>query len=362
MRYGLQGSKAVALAAAVVLALGANSAVGAGKFEGVTLKVGTFGGSWKDRLCSVFCPKFEAEGGKVEWVTGNPTILLSKMVAARGQEPPMDVIEIVDSTPETIKGGFVQSYDPANVPNLKNLDPAFYDDLKVANWITEEGFLFDIDKFEELGLPRPTRYKDLLHPKLQGRVAFPDINVNAAIGGIVGFAAEGGGDENDIDPGLDLIKKLNVHSFWSSGTQVTQMHKAGDVYATVAHAGWAVRLNDGGVKVGMVHPPVKDRRGLAGIGYAGVTAGTKNKEAAEFYINILISDEMQELLHVKNGIVPPNRNVQEKYSDPAKLKRDASGTPFLLMKPSEISNLYQIDWSDFSMKQWTRKWNRTVAK
>ena len=58
MRYGLQGSKAAALAAAVVLALGANSAVGAGKFEGVTLKVGTFGGSWKDRLCSVFCPKF----------------------------------------------------------------------------------------------------------------------------------------------------------------------------------------------------------------------------------------------------------------------------------------------------------------
>ena len=71
---------------------------------------------------------------------------------------------------------------------------------------------------------------------------------------------------------------------------------------------------------------------------------------------------MQEMLHVKNGIVPPNRNIQEKYSDPAKLKRDANGTPFLLMKPSEIDNLYQIDWSNFNMKQWTRKWNRQVAK
>lgn len=362
MRHALKHATAGVLASAVVLALGAGSASAAGKFDGVTLTIGTFGGSWKDRLCSVFCPKFEAEGGKVEWVSGNPRILLSKMVAARGQEPPMDVIEIVESTPETVKGGFVQKYDPANVPNIKHLGASYYDDFKVANWITEEGFIFDIEKFKELGLPRPTRYKDLLHPKLAGRVAFPEINVNAAIGGIVGFAAEGGGDENNIDPGLDLIKKLNVHSFWSAGTQVTHMHKAGDVYATIAHAGWAVRLNDGGVKVGMVHPPIKDKRGLAGVGFAGVTAGTKNKAAAEFYLNILISDEMQELLHVKNGIVPPNRNIQVKYSDPSKLKRDASGVPFLLMKPSEVDNLYNIDWSDFSMKDWTRKWNRQVAK
>ena len=84
-------------AAGMVLALSAGSAV-AGQFDGVTLRIGTFGGSWKDRLCSVFCPKFEAEGGKVEWVAGNPRILLSKMVAARGQEPPVDVIEVVDST------------------------------------------------------------------------------------------------------------------------------------------------------------------------------------------------------------------------------------------------------------------------
>ena len=43
---------------------------------------------------------------------------------------------------------------------------------------------------------------------------------------------------------------------------------------------------------------------------------------------------MQELLHVKNGIVPPNKNIQKKYSDPAKLKLGATGTPFLMMKPS----------------------------
>ncbi len=187
---------------------------------GVTVTIGTFGGSWKDRLCSVFCPKFEAEGGKVELVSGNPRALLQKLVVARGQDAPFDVVEMVDSTPETLKGGFVEKYDPANILNLSNLSKNFYNEYKVANWITEEGFVYDIEKFKELGLPTPTSYKDMLNPKLAGRVSFPEIHVNAAIGGIVGFAAEAGGDKNNIDPGLDLIKKLNVRSFWSAGQQV----------------------------------------------------------------------------------------------------------------------------------------------
>lgn len=352
-----------ALAAAVALSISAGSAVAAGKFEGVTLTIGTFGGSWKDRLCSVFCPKFEAEGGKVQWVSGNPRVLLSKLVAARGQDAPFDVVEIVDSSwPETLQGGFVQKYNPANVPNTKDLDSKMYDEYKVANWVTEEGFIFDIKGFEALGLPRPTHFKDLLNPKLKGKVTFPDINVNTALNPIVGFAADAGGDENNIDPGLKLIKDLNVHSFWSSGTQVTQLHKAGDVLVSIAHAGWGVRLNDAGVGVGMVHPMVKDKRGMASRGFAGIVANTKHKEAAEMYLNVLISEEMQELLHVKNGVVPTNVKIQAKYSDPSKLKRDIAGEPFLLMKPEEIANLYYMDWSNFSMKDWTRKWNRSVAQ
>ena len=112
-------------------------------------------------------------------------------------------MEITDASwPDTLKGGFVQKFNPANVPNAKDIGPGMYDEYKVANWITEEGFIIDIKKFEELGIPRLTRLKDLLNPKLAGRVSFPDINVNAALNPIVGFAAEGGRGENNIDPGL----------------------------------------------------------------------------------------------------------------------------------------------------------------
>lgn len=350
---------AVTFGVGLVLAAAAGAA---GKFEGQTLRVGTFGGSWKDRVCEYICPKVEAEGGKVEFVTGNPRILLSKLVAARGQDdPPFDVVEIVDSTwPDTLKAGFVEKIDHANMPNLADLGANMVDEYKAANWITEEGFIYHIEKFKELGIARPTRFSDLLDPKLKGKVSFPDINVNTALNPIVGFAAEEGGDERNIDPGLAQIKKLDVFSYWNSGTQITQMFKSGDILAAVTHAGWGVRLQDAGVPVGMVHPLVKGKVGMASRGYAGVVKGTKNKSAAEFYINELVSEGMQEILHTKNGIVPTNKKVQQKYSGEPKL--DVDGQPFLLLSPEEIGNLYYMDWSDFNMKDWTRKWNRTVAR
>ena len=343
------------------LALGAAGAAAAGMFEGQTLTVGTYGGSWKDRICEYICPKIEAEGGKVEFVTGNPRNLLSKLVAARGQdEPPFDVVEITDATwPVVLAADFVEMMDPANVPNVADLDPNMYDEYKAANWMTQEGFVVNLEKLKELGVERPTRFMDLFHPALKGKITIPDIAVNTVLTSIAGFAAEKGGDEHNIDPGLELIRDLGVFAFWTSGTQITQMMKSEDVYVAIAHAGWGVRLHDAGVPVGMVHPKVKDKVGLASRGYAGIVKGTKNKAAAEFYINELISEGMQEVLHTKNGIVPTNGKVQAKYSDKAKL--DSSGVPFLMLAPEQIANLYYMDMSAFNMKDWTRKWNRVVA-
>ncbi len=343
------------------LALGAAGVVAAGMFEGQTLTVGTYGGSWKDRICDYICPKIEAEGGKVEFVTGNPRNLLSKLVAARGQdEPPFDVVEITDATwPVVLAADFVEKMDPANVPNIADLDPNMYDEYKAANWMTQEGFVVNLEKLKELGIERPTGFMDLFHPGLKGKITIPDIAVNTVLTSIAGFAAEKGGDEHNIDPGLELIRDLGVFAFWTSGTQITQMMKSEDVYVAIAHAGWGVRLHDAGVPVGMVHPQVKDKVGLASRGYAGLVKGTKNKAAAEFYINELISEGMQEVLHTKNGIVPTNGKVQAKYADKAKL--DSSGVPFLMLAPEQIANLYYMDMSAFDMKDWTRKWNRVVA-
>ena len=146
MRKPIVATIAAAFAA---IAIAASPAVAEGRFDGVTLTVGTFGGSWKDRIAEYIAPKFEAEGGKLEFITGNPRNLLSKLIAARGQDAPMDVVEIAESTWADLKeGDFVAKYNKDNIPNLAGLDSAMYDEYRVGNWLTEIGIVYDIDKFK----------------------------------------------------------------------------------------------------------------------------------------------------------------------------------------------------------------------
>ena len=72
------------LIGAAMLALGASLSgqVLAGEFDGVTLKVATWGGSWKENIEKKIVPKFEAMGGKIEFVTGSPQSNLAKLIAA----------------------------------------------------------------------------------------------------------------------------------------------------------------------------------------------------------------------------------------------------------------------------------------
>ena len=71
------------LLGAAVLTLGVAFATSstAGEFDGVTLKVATWGGSWKKNIETKIVPKFEAMGGKIEFVTGSPQSNLAKLIA-----------------------------------------------------------------------------------------------------------------------------------------------------------------------------------------------------------------------------------------------------------------------------------------
>src|ERR1043166_9380248 len=81
-------------AAAFAFALGSAHA---GKFDGVTVKIATFGGKWRDIVDKHVAKPFEAEGGKIEYVLGQPAQNMAKLVAARGQPAPFDVYETMDN-------------------------------------------------------------------------------------------------------------------------------------------------------------------------------------------------------------------------------------------------------------------------
>ena len=73
----------------LVLSAGAASA---GQFDGVTVRFGTFGGKWRDIVQAHVVPAFDAEGGKIEFILGQPANNMAKLIAARGQEAPFDML------------------------------------------------------------------------------------------------------------------------------------------------------------------------------------------------------------------------------------------------------------------------------
>jgi len=344
------------LAVAGIVSALALPAAADGKFDGVTLRVATFGGSWKESLDATITPKFEALGGKIEYVTGSPQANLAKLIAGRGRAP-FDVMEILDAqVPDFAATDFLAPIDLAKVPNTKYLADFQYNDMMVASWTTQETICYDKDKFAELGIAAPTTYKDLAIPALEGRISIPDITSGGGLANFGGFAYAAGGDEVNVGPGLELIKSLKALKFWSRGGETITQFGSGDIYAAVVHAGWCVRAKNAGYPVTSVHPVINDKiKGVAKEGWLGVMESSEHKEAAVWFINEYVGFDFQYRAATKNGIMPVNQEVI------AKLGEDPVLAEMLVLEPAMIAKALRVDYSKVNTSDWIDQWNRMVS-
>lgn len=327
------------------------------RLDGVTLRVATWGGSWRDTIQSLVGAEIERRGGKVEYVIGNPRDNLTKLINARGQPPPFDVMEVDDATrPFVEQGEFLAELDYTRLPNSRSLDASQRLPRTVGTWLTQHGIVYNTDKLREIGMDPPQRLTDLLDPRLQGRVAFPDINVGFVVNGIAGFAIEGGGNEADIEPGLDLIRKLKP-SYYKSSVDLSAQFKSGDVWAAVWQAGWALRLHRASVPVAISFPRIGDKRGMAQLGWVGIVKNAREPKAAEVFINRYLDEKVQEQLVRATGVAAIHAVAADTL-----IKEDPVLRKFLILSPSETRNIFFVDWSKIDMSQWVDRWNRTMAR
>lgn len=329
-----------------------------GKLAGVTLRVGTYGGSWRAAIHELIGSELEKEGAKIEYVIGNPRDNLAKLVAARNQTPPFDVIELTDPIKtEAMGGGFLAPLNMANIPNAKGLSAAHKEQTAIATWVSVEGLVYNKDKFAELGLPPPQKFADLFNEKLAGHVSFPDINYGGVVNALIGFANEfGGGDETNLEAGFQAVNRLKPATFYKSSVELSTQFKSGDIWAAVWHAGWAVRMRNAGLPLGTTYPAIKDKTGMIQLGWIGVVKGANQQAAGEQFINRYLDKGVQEALARRNGVAPIN-----KEATPALLS-DPLLNELMLLKPEAIGNAYYADWSKVSMSALTDKWNRSIAQ
>src|SRR5580658_9433837 len=160
--------------------------------QAAPLRVGTWGGSWRDALATHISARLAPSGSPLEYVLGNPDDNLAKLVVAKRQgQIPFDVWECKpDETVGMIRSGLLAPLDYALLPNAATLPDWAHAPHYVCTLATQDGIVYNAQKFREAGLAPPTRYLDLNAPALLGRVAFPDVSNTLHWNAVFGLAYE----------------------------------------------------------------------------------------------------------------------------------------------------------------------------
>ena len=184
----------------------------------------------------------------------------------------------------------------------------------------------------------------------------PDINSGAGLANFGGVIFAAGGDEQNIQPGLDLMTKINATKFWKRGGETKTQFETGDIYAAVVHAGWCARAARAGSPVMSVHPEIKPGvKGLAKEGWLGIMKSSENVAAAHWFINEYLTTDFQYEYAINSGVFPLNSEAIEK------MKSDEINARLMEMDSGNISKMLRIDYNKVDKTAWIDGWNKTLT-
>jgi len=330
-------------------------AQGSQRFDGVTLRVGVFGGSWKDAVQTIVGSKLEAQGLKIEYVAGNPAENFAKIVAARGAAVPIDIMELDPPTRIAMaRNNFLEDLSEEPLPNLKKTSVSIAEGKSVPLYMVQNCIVYRADRFEADKTPVPKTLMDLQNPVYGPHLAFPDVVNPQHWPAVTLLAKANGGNESDPEPGFAAAKAMKPLYYYSSAVELAQKMSMGDVTVAPWHAGMAVRLTNAGQKFGVVHPTLGDKRGEVEYNHLGIIKGTKNKEAAAAFINQFLDTQSQADFARPMGVAPVNVEARSQLSTDPVMSR------FMLLSEADLAKAYTMDWNKVNAEKWRASWLRTI--
>jgi putative spermidine/putrescine transport system substrate-binding protein len=286
------------------------------------LVVSTWGGNWKDTVERVIARPFTQKTGiPVEFEVGGTLDRLTKARVAKAQ-PLVDITLTTSHVGRLyISDGLFQKLDLAKIPNAQALHKeALRSDSHVGVWAYVYTITYRTDRVRE----EITKWAELWEPKYAGKIGMPDFDPSHII--TVSAVLEGG-NERDWQKGQARLKRLkpNIAAFFSTDAQSQDLMKTGEAPIQVMLSVNGFHLQDQGLPVRLVNP--KDVGGIVGIDTVAVMAGTKKAEAAYKFIDLALSQEIQEQLVQALKAGP----FHTKAVVPAKLR----GQPGIFTSPQE---------------------------
>ncbi len=318
-----------------------------------TMYVAGPGGSTQKLFQGQIIPEFEAKHNvKITYVPGISSEIVAKLQAQAGKQEIN--VAIFDDGPlyQAIQFGYCDKLSEA--PIYKEIYPfAQFGGNGIGVGLVATGIAYNAANYKKKGWPAPTSWKDLTDRKLEGRLTASSLSGTYGVHTLVMFARINGGDESNIEPGFDSIRKSlapNVLSWSSSPAKLAEMFQNNDVDVAVWGSSRAIALKNTGFPMEFVYP--KEGTPALVLGACPVVQNSL-PEASQAFLQYLVTPEIQAKLATE-GFGPTNR--QTKLDD-----KLAAQVPY---GDERVGRMISVKWSEINKNraEWTNRWNRTIER
>ncbi len=278
-------------------------------YEGETLVVQVWGGTYEETLRNHVIPSFEAKtGAKVEVVSGAAPL---SQLATEGNEASIDVLHV--DTFEVTQGtdmGVLETLDTSKLTNAPDLykEAFMFDNAIVTNWGTY-GILYRADLVEK----EPTSWLDLWDPAYAGgKIGVIDYSMGGGMEFLEAISRIQGTHIHDTANWDKLFGELqslkgNIGLYASQHADVESAISSGDLVASVETNGRAIGLMKEGYDVKFCQPK---EGSIAMTSLAAISKGSTNKDLAYIFVDELLSPEGQKAYAENNNYAPSNSKTQ----------------------------------------------------
>ena len=322
-------------------------------FQG-DLIISTWGGTAEEFVRSYVEPRFHEMYPNVTIVydVGGQGARLNKLIAQKDNPE----VNLFMSTPEAfyiaLNEGLLQPINQDNVPEMENVFDWAVPEPEYGVGTTAYAYAIGYNP-DFFGDDPPTSWLDLWRPEVQGKLVLPAIGHSMMTDFLIGAAEIHGGSQDNIEPGVEALAKLQPVGQSYFYTDWMPLWEAGDAVMVVDFDIYINRFKD--EQGGNIEFVIPEEGAYGLFGHYSLVKGTEGelKEAAEYFINLVISQEVQADNPEGHYIAPIRADVvvSDKFDE---------------LLAAYGDSLAQVRWIDPKFKadhraEWTELLNQTVA-
>lgn len=276
-------------------------------FEGQTLVVTSYGGTWEEFMRGQILPPFEeATGAKIELAVGLSTDWMTKLRAAGADDPPYDVVIANETYISTGRiGGFFDPLPVDRIPNLESIHESLRlpDDVGVFALVAPIGLAYMTEK---VTIDTEPGWLDLAN-FLPG-LGIYNIKNSAAAQHIMMTAEVVTGDYKDWEPGFEWIRD-NLRDAKQSdfSGDMEKLLTADEIEVGMLDSPAVARLKGQGIAIEWSGP----KEGLLMFEQnTNITTGSSVKDLAYSFVNYWLGVDVQTKFSEAYFWTPANVRVE----------------------------------------------------